>query len=342
MDEGKIGKPTKQSPSGCGRLMVTIAALLMSLGSYVSAWAGDADVKETFVTDVGTQIKVYEDGEVACFDRNDRPSVGPDCLKSLEAARNNAARLAAEKAEREAKEAQERVERDAREAREQAERERIEANRVAQIESLRKEAARKKSADLFLKAYSLSEDDDDLRNASRVATTKAQKSEIEKTLVMNSSNPIAFFSASKPIVAGSRKSGKSGADILVLDGSGNVADVDIEYEINGDRSLLKYGAYEIATSLAITVHYETIYHGAMGFLAIFGASVSGQDSNVMPDKKYDARANVVLSSSNKYSGIAKVRLKDIVAGMNMGAFGGKMAEVRISKIDFDVRLLSVK
>jgi hypothetical protein len=68
------------------------------------ARAGDADIKETLNIQDGGRIEIYMDGEVACFDRNNNPTIDAQCQKV-------GARILKERSDREAKEraAQERA-----------------------------------------------------------------------------------------------------------------------------------------------------------------------------------------------------------------------------------------
>ncbi len=64
-------------------------------------WAGGADVKATLPTEDGGRIEFYMDGEVACFNKNDRPSMGPACKETVG---DKALLLTAGRLEREGKE----------------------------------------------------------------------------------------------------------------------------------------------------------------------------------------------------------------------------------------------
>jgi hypothetical protein len=61
---------------------VLIAAIILAMAAIAGgkpALAGDADVVQSQPLNGGGRVELYQDGEFACFDANDVPSVGAAC-----------------------------------------------------------------------------------------------------------------------------------------------------------------------------------------------------------------------------------------------------------------------
>lgn len=64
-------------------MVCRVAAVLSACAVPGMVRAGDADVKATLPIEGGGRIEHYMDGMMACFDKNDRPSMAPTCADAI-------------------------------------------------------------------------------------------------------------------------------------------------------------------------------------------------------------------------------------------------------------------
>jgi hypothetical protein len=76
----RFGMRNRFSFMAC-RVAAVLAVLACAVPGMV--WAGDADVKENIPLSGGGRIEYYMDGMMACFDKNDRPSMGTACADAI-------------------------------------------------------------------------------------------------------------------------------------------------------------------------------------------------------------------------------------------------------------------